>query len=166
MKRVLYLLRHAHIGREETFVGHTDVPLSSQGVQQSERWALEPRLMADLRERNMGNWEGLSWEEVEKNYPEDSRDYLENWEGAIPGGESLSRIKQRVLAGWKEIWSHPWDRAMVIAHGGTNRILLAEFLEIPDNNLFRIEQDHLGMNWIEFSEGTPTVKMLNSRFSS
>ena len=23
--------------------------------------------MADLRERNMGDWEGLSWEEAEKN---------------------------------------------------------------------------------------------------
>ncbi len=197
MKRVLYLVRHAHVGREETFVGHSDIPLSSQGVQKSERWAegiqdlqldalycsdlvratqtagplldrwaLEPQLMADLRERNMGDWEGLSWEEVEKNYPEDSRDYLDNWAGAIPGGESLSRMKIRILAGWKEIWSHSWDRAMIIAHGGTNRILLAGFLGIPDEYLFRIEQDYLGMNWIEFSEDTPTVKMINSRFSS
>jgi alpha-ribazole phosphatase/probable phosphoglycerate mutase len=122
--------------------------------------------MADLRERNKGDWEGLSWEEVEKNYPEDSRGYLENWAEAIPGGESLSRMKHRVLAGWKEIWSHSWDRAMIIAHGGTNRILLAEFLGIPDEYLFRIEQDHLRLNWIEFSEDTPTVKIINSRFPS
>jgi len=95
VKRVLYLVRHAQVGREEIFVGHSDIPLSSQGVQKSERraesiqdlqldalycsdllratqtagplldrWALEPQLMADLRERNMGDWEGLSWEEV------------------------------------------------------------------------------------------------------
>ena len=90
----------------------------------------------------------------------------ENWAEAIPGGESLSRMKHRVLAGWKEIWSHSWDRAMIIAHGGTNRILLAEFLGIPDEYLFRIEQDHLRLNWIEFSEDTPTVKIINSRFPS
>jgi broad specificity phosphatase PhoE len=127
---------------------------------------LQPQPMADLRERNMGDWEGLSWEDVTRRYPEDSRRYLKNWAGAIPGGESLSQMKRRVLAAWKEIWSHSWDRAMIIAHGGTNRILLAEFLGIPDHNFFRIAQDHLRMNWIEFTEGTPTVKMINSRISS
>ena len=39
MRRVLCLVRHAHVGRKETFVGHSDIPLSSQGVQKSERWA-------------------------------------------------------------------------------------------------------------------------------
>ena len=84
----------------------------------------------------------------------------------MSGGESLSRMKRRFLAGWKEIWSHSWDGAMIIAHGGTNRILLAGFLGIPDDYLFRIEQDHLAMNWIEFSEDTPAVKTINSQFSS
>ena len=84
----------------------------------------------------------------------------------MPGGESLSRMKRRVLAGWKEIWSHSWDGAMIIAHGGTNRILLAGVLGIPDDYLFRIEQNHLAMNWIEFSEDTPTVTIINSQFSS
>ncbi len=197
MKRVVYLLRHAHVGREETFIGHLDIPLSSQGVQESQEWAqrmedleldalycsdllratqtaeplldrltLQPQLLADLRERNMGDWEGLSWEDVTRRYPEDSRHYLKNWAGAIPGGESLSQMKRRVLAAWKEIWSQSWDRAMIIAHGGTNRILLAEFLGIPDRNFFRIAQDHLRMNWIEFTEGTPTIKMINSRIFS
>ena len=55
---------------------------------------------------------------------------------------------------------------MIIAHGGTNRILLAGVLGIPDDYLFPIEQDYLAMNWIEFSEATPTVKMINSQFSS
>ena len=55
---------------------------------------------------------------------------------------------------------------MIIGHGGTNRILLAGFLGIPDDYLFRIEQAHLAMNWIEFSEDTTTVKMINSQFSS
>ena len=81
---------------------------------------LQPQPMADLRERNMGDWGGLSWEDVTRRYPEDSRHYLKNWAGAIPGGESLSQMKRRVLAAWKEIWSHSWDRAMIIAHGGTN----------------------------------------------
>ena len=197
MKRVVYLLRHAHIGREESFVGHSDIPLSSRGVKESQEWAqqmkdlevdalycsdllratqtarplrdrltLEPQLNAGLRERNMGDWEGLSWEEVTQRYPQDSDDYLSNWAGAIPGGESLSQMKLRVLETWKEIWSHSWSRAMIIAHGGTNRILLAHFLGIPDDYFFRIAQDHLRMNWIEFREGTPTVKMINARYSS
>ena len=55
MKRVVYLLRHAHVGREETFIGHLDIPLSSQGVQESQEWAqrmedleLEARYCSDL----------------------------------------------------------------------------------------------------------------------
>ena len=78
-----------------------------------------------------------------------------------------SRFYSRcVLAAWERIWSRNWKRAIVIAHAGTNRILLAEFLGIPDENLFRIAQDYLGINCVEFVENTPTVQTINAPCSS
>ena len=127
---------------------------------------LEPELMPGLRERDVGQWQGLRWDQITKEYPQEAKEYLRNWSSAIQGGESLSDMQRRVLAAWERIWSRNWKRAIVIAHAGTNRILLAEFLGIPDENLFRIAQDFLGINCVEFVENTPTVQTINARFSS
>lgn len=123
---------------------------------------LEIRFFEDLRERNMGNWQGLRWEEVAERFPDEAQKYLHNWAMTLPGGESLRDMRKRVLRAWRSIWAEDWERGVIVAHGGTNRILLAHFLEIPDKNLFRIAQDNATMNCVEFTGGTPMIRKMNA----
>ncbi len=45
--------------------------------------------------------------------------------------------------------------------GGVNRVILAELLEIPLSNLFRISQDYAAVNRIRFHPDMPLVDFVN-----
>lgn len=123
---------------------------------------LVPAFVAGLRERHFGAWEGLTWDEISMRYPAEAQAYVDDWmRVAPPAGESVDAMRQRVLAAWTEIATAPWTRALIVAHGGTNRILLAEFLGMPVTHLFRIQQDLAAVNRIELTDGVPCVCELN-----
>jgi len=55
----------------------------------------------------------------------------------------------------------PCQSVAIVAHGGVNRIILCHILEIPLENIFRIEQDFAAVNIIEFHDKYPVIKLLN-----
>jgi alpha-ribazole phosphatase/probable phosphoglycerate mutase len=52
----------------------------------------------------------------------------------------------------------------VVAHGAVNRVIIAQALGLPLNNIFRIEQDFAALSIIEFHRRFPVVKLLNGIF--
>jgi broad specificity phosphatase PhoE len=128
---------------------------------------LTPKLMPGLRECDFGAWEGLTWEQIAVRFPSDAEAYLNDWLTIVPpGGERLEAMRERVLAAWGEIVRADWTRGILVGHGGSNRLLLAEFLGMPLSNLFRIGQDIAAVNLITFVDGVPCVDELNRRFDS
>ncbi|MFT7776902.1 MAG: histidine phosphatase family protein [Roseateles sp.] len=73
-----------------------------------------------LRERAFGRFEGLSWEEIDKGYPEDAA----RWRRREPdfpvgGGESLNVFSARCLAAARRaVAAHPGRSIALVAHGG------------------------------------------------
>jgi len=117
-----------------------------------------------LRELNIGDWEGRTWDELQEAYPEDwqerQRD-LVNFQ--VPGGESLQdaadRIRPTIL---KIIANHPDSNVALVAHGGANRIILLDAIGAPLKQAFSIEQDYGCVNIIDyFVDGNSVVKLLN-----
>ena len=53
------------------------------------------------------------------------------------------------------------NNVVIVSHGGINRIILCHLLEIPFENIFRIEQDYGALNIVEFYDKYPVVKLLN-----
>jgi alpha-ribazole phosphatase/probable phosphoglycerate mutase len=51
--------------------------------------------------------------------------------------------------------------AAIVSHGGVNRILIAQALEMPDRCLFRLGQDHAAINLLSFVDGVPLVQLVN-----
>ncbi len=51
----------------------------------------------------------------------------------------------------------------MIAHGGTNRVILGEALGLPLANILRLAQDYAGWSLIEYRDGTAVVHSLNQR---
>jgi alpha-ribazole phosphatase len=118
----------------------------------------------EFRERNVGLWEGLSFDEIEAAYPEDWKAWLSDIvHFAPPGGESLQELSGRVLPALKEtLDEHKGKEIVLVGHGGVNRVILSFALGLELRNVFRIEQHYGSLNIIDFYEdGIPVVKLLN-----
>ncbi len=118
---------------------------------------------ARLRERHFGDWEGLSWDEIQSLYPKDSKRFLKDSSiPAPPRGESLVEVERRAEEAWQEIWESSWSRLALVAHGGINRVLLKRFLGIPRENLFRLAVHYAAVTQVEFWGSTPILTRLNA----
>ncbi len=124
---------------------------------------LEAAICAELREINFGSFEGLTYEDVEKLYPEEYRVWMERpTEIKFPQGESFAQVKTRVLK-FKEslLTAHRGQTVIVVSHGGANRIILAEALAMPDPAIFRIGQSYAALNIIDYLVESPVVRLVN-----
>lgn len=90
-----------------------------------ERLALEPRVDARFAETHRGDWEGLTWEEVEGRDPAGFAAWLAAGdEFRFPGGESLREQQVRVVAALDDVAAAGELPALVVCHGGTIRVAL------------------------------------------
>ncbi len=119
-----------------------------------------------LKERSFGEWEGLSINDIMSLYPEE----FERWRTnpvkfSPPNGESTLQVSERAAKALKEILSsHSGEQIFITAHGGINRVILCNILNIPLENIFRIEQEFACVNIIEFYGTQPLVKLINGVF--
>ncbi len=121
---------------------------------------------AAFREIDFGLFEGLSYEEAEKRYPEIYAEWMAHpTRVRFPGGESYPEMRERVRSAGRELRTrHTGETFVLVSHGGVNRTLLAEALGMPDANLFRLEQGYGSVNIIDFYGDEPIVKLMNVTF--
>ncbi len=121
-------------------------------------------LMEELREIDIGEWDGKTKEEVEKLFPEE----YEEWQEGIlrpdfrfTGGESMEEVQKRVkkcLRNIQRIWLGNKDEKfrdiIVVAHSGINIMILSEIISIEMKSYgFRtFKQDNTCVNIIGFRE--------------
>jgi broad specificity phosphatase PhoE len=81
--------------------------------------------LRELREIDVGEWQGLTWPEIENRFPEGVATWRERgygWEE----GETYEQLGQRVVDALTRIAArHPTQRVLVVAHGGTVRVTRA-----------------------------------------
>lgn len=180
MKRV-YLIRHAlpeFPGGERMCLGRTDIPLGPEGLAQANAMAktfpavsrvysspleravetaraiAEPVILDGLQELSMGEWDGLTFREIQQRYPAlyaaRGRDNTLPPPGSEPDEEGLVRFRAAMEQAAEDA---PGDLA-VVAHGGVIRLFLA-FLRPPgrkpsyaevtpllwDNGIFTLQED-------------------------
>lgn len=126
---------------------------------------LTPVELPALREMAMGRWEGLTFREIRQREP----DVLERWLAnfatlPFPDGETLEELQARVMPAFREILGrHPGRRVAVVAHGGTNRVILCDALGMPLGNILRLAQDYASWSVIEYRPETAILHTLNQR---
>jgi len=83
-----------------------------------------------LRERNLGDWTGLTLDEARARAPER---FNTDWRQAgAPGGEPQAALTARVAAVFEDmVAAHPAATVAVVSHGGALSALLAHLLGIP-----------------------------------
>ncbi len=128
----------------------------------SDQFDLKPMILAGLRERNFGEWEGMTFNEIEEKWPNAFSAWASNPLKFSPvGGENTLEARDRVMPAFNEITNqHKGQNVAIVSHGGVIRIILCELLEMPLENIFRIEQDFAALNIIELWN-YPVIKHLN-----
>lgn len=129
----------------------------------AEPCGLKPVIMPELRERNFGIWEGMSFDEIREKWP----DAFNAWAGnplkfSPMNGESTIEVRERAMQVFNEIiGKHNEHNIAIVSHGGINRVLLCNLLGIPLENIFRVEQDFAALNLIEFHNSYPVARFIN-----
>jgi broad specificity phosphatase PhoE len=87
------------------------------------RLELDVRPLQALREIHVGDWEGLTFEEVKERYPENAS---VNWRSGWKDGESHEELGARVVPALVGLAAeHPNERVLAVTHAGPIRATLA-----------------------------------------
>lgn len=150
----IFLIRHEEPALRGRFIGRTDPPLTASGREaaalkmcevhvaavyvsplrraretaEAIRCGVEPVILPELAEIDFGEWEGLTWQEVEQRWPDAACRKIEDWFGSpTPGGESWSDFCDRVDRALKVVLAGP-QPAAIVAHMVVNAILAARLM--------------------------------------
>lgn len=107
-----------------------------------------------LREASMGVWEGLLYSEVAARYPEQIQQRMEHPASFTPPqGESLLAMQERVCASVHEMVARvPGENILVVSHGGPARAFLAQILQVPAAEFWRLQFENCAFAVVEFVE--------------
>jgi alpha-ribazole phosphatase len=118
--------------------------------------------LAELREVHLGQWEGRLFAEVRQTDPQNYALRGKDPAGhRPPGGESFQDLQDRVVPAFRRIVATTTGDVAIVCHAGVNRVLLCLLLEIPLMHLFRLGQDHGGLNIIQMRKDTYRVRAIN-----
>jgi len=129
-----------------------------------DRFGIEPVRRSELRELNIGVWEGLTWQEIAQRWPMEWQARLSDLVNyRVPEGENLLDVEARVMPVVAEIVErHKGQEILVVGHGGVNRIVLLNAIGAPLAGMFNIEQNYGCLDIIDYyADGLTTVKLLN-----
>ena len=105
-----------------------------------------------LWEMNFGDWEGATAAELAAT---DSDRLSAFWQDPInqapPNGEPFHQFQRRVLGGWHATIQQTSKKVLLVSHGGPIRLILAETLGMPPQNLMRLEMPHASLNRVRVS---------------
>ena len=126
-------------------------------------FGLRVQVRKDLREKNFGNWEGLTPEQVSKQFPKDWKQWLINpVDFSHLGGESYRNVFKRAVNVLTEILENNRQQEVVIvSHGGVNRLILSYALHLDLKNINRIEQKYGALNVVDFYKDVGVIKLIN-----
>jgi alpha-ribazole phosphatase/probable phosphoglycerate mutase len=101
-------------------------------------------LLPELREMHFGRWEGLTWQEIEAQYPGYAQRWLHSFpQLTVPGGEEFEQFRSRVQKAMETILDRLGDScAAVVTHAGVIRANLLQPLGVDPNALTTIACDY------------------------
>ncbi len=117
----------------------------------------------DLRETDFGAWEGLTFTEAQRRWPEQVAAWLAGPAAAPPGGESLAAVATRVQAARERLMAaHARQTVLVVSHVTPIKTLLTEALLAPPAAMYRMHLDVGSFSEIDwYSDGPAVVRSLN-----
>ena len=122
-----------------------------------------------FKEINHGAWEAKVETDIEQEFPGG----LQQWhqtpeEFQMPDGENLQEVWQRTIEVYESIietaLKNKLNTILVVAHGGTNQILLCHILGLSSKHFWNFRQSNCALNVIDYPKGLdslPVVQGIN-----
>ncbi len=147
-------LKRAKMTAEIILEGHDEVTLKTE---------------SQFREMNFGTWEGQTFKEIKKVYPNEFQKWLDDYERfKTPEGESVFEMYERVVEQFERILAlynkdEDTSRILIVAHGGVLQALLSYFCYRDTSGYWKFRIDNCGINIVEYVMGMPVIKGINKR---
>ena len=123
---------------------------------------LEVKQDVGLNEIDFGKWEGMTFNQIRKKYPDLARKYLSDpLNTKIPEGESLLKFRNRINKALEKILAQEKGTIVIISHAGVNRIIICSLLKLPLSYLWQIKQDIGAINIIEIYKNMNIISLIN-----
>lgn len=167
-RRQLREAAHALKGIPFDAVYSSDLDRAVYGGEQISRAAkVDLSQMPEFREIHFGDWEGLTWGEIQQRWPELSQQIFssEGSETPFPNGESAVTFQARIKRALAIVLAnHPSGRVALMAHSGVCRTIWTLALNLTPSSMWSIFQDYSCLNVIDFYPGGITVARLMNGF--
>ncbi len=118
----------------------------------------------ELKECSVGRWEGLAWETIRAEQPEEyERFFADPVNRPHPGGESYRDVLDRAAPAITRILDrHSGQNVVVVAHNMVNRVYLAEYVGIDLKHARKMRQANCCINLLHHRSGKTELVSLNS----
>lgn len=116
-----------------------------------------------LIEVAMGPWEGLTWDQIGRDWPTEYQRFQEDpaTTGYL-GGESFFDVRERAVAGLEVlVGRHSGETIVAVSHNVVNRVVLAHWMAIPLRYARQIPQNNGGYSIVEFTAEKTRVRTIN-----
>lgn len=123
-----------------------------------------PETVDEITEVDVGDWEGRSWDDIEREHPEEYRAFMAD-AGKNPylNGENLTQLQQRVVPVLDRMMEQNQGSLIAVAaHNVVNRVYLARQLGIDLADYRKIPQDNCGVNLLRWRRGDVKVVTINA----
>jgi ribonuclease H / adenosylcobalamin/alpha-ribazole phosphatase len=117
----------------------------------------------DLRECDFGEWEGLTFAEVQGQWPGELTAWLASTEVAPPKGESIAEVTARVRrARDRLLRRHPARTVLVVSHVTPIKQLVCLALDVEPAAVFRMELAPASISVVLwFADGNASLRLFN-----
>ena len=126
--------------------------------------------LEDLNEIYFGDWEGLTFEEIEKSAPALCQRWLTlPCAFRFPGGESVEEFRCRVLKGYDFILDYPSQEhgdVAIVAHGGVIRVILCRILGLDISRMWDFHLDFGAISTVQYSTDQESPQLIAVNDSS
>jgi broad specificity phosphatase PhoE len=127
---------------------------------------LSPQPLAELTECDVGNWEGMDWQEIRYLDADGYRRFIKDPAAFVfPGGESMADVYRRA-SGCLEglLTKHAGQSILVVAHHDIIRAYLAGILGLAADPTRDMALDNCGISVVTRIGDKTTVGTLNAAF--
>jgi len=127
-------------------------------------FSLQPVALDGLHEIAVGEWEGMSWAEIQARDPEHFLAFFEN-PAEVPylGGECYRDVLARARPIFDQLVAkHAGETIVIVTHNVVNRVLVADCLGLPLERAKQLHQSNCCFNEIRCKPGITDVRSVNN----
>ena len=129
----------------------------------AEQHGLQIQCDTRWREADHGAWEGLTYQQVARRFPDQARArFADSWASRAHGGEASADLWQRVAAAWDELVSrNEGGKLLIVTHATPIQLLLCHLLGLPFDRYWQLRIDLGGICNIDLYPAGAIVRTLN-----